>query len=554
MDKYKSRVQQLKTMFPRVVGRRITRFLLEYWLLFVVLALGLYVWVEVFRAALTDYLDSSVWVSRMVWLGKGEFQLFGYTVQYQLEGYSDYSFYYVHWGNNMLNGILPYCEEFGHIELEGVTNNNGLYIFPPLYALLYAAGVALNLDGYWGIGLLLAAFGYLTALPTYGIAKELSGNRHVGEAAALTYLLNPNVLYHIDFAWLNPSPFIFFFFLGFYFLVKNHRHLGTVSIVVAALFKQTAWFLGFPLVVYLLIRPRPMRRGDTQDTEDEEIEKEPETQKASQKVIVLLRRISSYFDLRGFAQSTLLVLIIVGIVMAPFIIAQGENVLFYMSLAAGGFPLESFTDPPGYGMPIRLQVLPVMAGMPELAQALDTLVYDKFLLTLGVVLFLGLMVIEPRPADHPRRYMRRLLYLTLLLMLWVHLTGPRGVFKYYFTLFAPFFSILSSTKMVTSKEETVGFSVSMLWLPIALSLLILLPDRNVYLAGVIIIFVGYVAADAVGAFWNVLTAPLRWLGRAVTTRLRPVRQRVAAWWRGVRPHHNMTVDNGPTESSEAPSE
>ncbi|MHA1736429.1 MAG: hypothetical protein ACTSV8_08690, partial [Candidatus Thorarchaeota archaeon] len=92
------------------------------------------------------------------------------------------------------------------------------------------------------------------------------------------------------------------------------------------------------------------------------------------------------------------------------------------------------------------------------------------------------------------------------------------------------------------------------WLPIALSLLILLPDRNVYLAGVIIIFVGYVAADAVGAFWNMLTAPLRWLGRAVTTRLRPMRQRVAAWWRGVRPHHNMTVNNGPTESSEAPSE
>ena len=180
------------------LGDRLAQLLSEYRYFIAVMLFGLVIWVVVFNIALTDYLSSSVWKSRSAWLGPlpnpGEFNLFGYTILYQFEGYSDYSFFYVHWGYNMLNGYMPYTDAFGYLSLHGITNENGIFIFPPLTAYLYGAGIWLTRiigPGNWGIGLLLASFGYLTAIPVYGIAKELTHNPRVGELAALTYLLNP---------------------------------------------------------------------------------------------------------------------------------------------------------------------------------------------------------------------------------------------------------------------------------------------------------------------------------------------------------------------------
>jgi len=216
-----------------------------------VMLIGFIIWTVVFNIALVDYLNSSRWDSRAAWLGPlpgpADFDLFGYTISYQFEGYSDYSNYYVHWGHNMLNGVMPYSSDFGYLMMDGIVNRNGAYMFPPLTAYLYGAGI-------W--------------LGTIIIAKELSKNPRVGEIAALTYLLNPLVLYHVDFLWLNPSAFYFFFFAGFYALLKNRRHTGTILIVTAALFKQTAWFLGIPLVIYLIMRAREPRKTEGSDEQD----------------------------------------------------------------------------------------------------------------------------------------------------------------------------------------------------------------------------------------------------------------------------------------------
>jgi hypothetical protein len=451
--------------------------------------IGFVVWATIFDLAVTDYMNSDLWRTRGVWLGSGTFDLYGYSVTYQLEGYTDYSFYYVHWGNNMLRGVMPYDPNFGYIVLNGYVNENGAYMFPPFYAYLYAFGIALPI-GDWGIGLVIVAFGYLTAIPVYGLGKELSGNRHVGEAAALTYFLNPNVLYHTVFAWLNPAPFIFFFFSGFYMLVKGRKHTGTLLIVCAAMFKQTAWFLGIPLVVYLLVRPTR--------TKSEEEQNEPKKS--------LIQSIQDYFTLREFGVSVVLVLSFALAIMFPYLLAT-PGVLRNLSLAAGGFPLESFTELPGYGSPMRLQVLPVAAGLPELAQIMDFVVYYGFLMTFSVILIMGFMFLERREKERPIYYMRRLLFMTMIIMFCVHLLGPRGVYKYYFTLFAPFFSIFASSKMVTSKEETISFSFSMLWLPILLSLAIIIPPRTVYLFCVILILLGYFLAPQIGAFWKLVKTP-----------------------------------------------
>ena len=226
-------------------------------------------------------------------------------------------------------------------------------------------------------------------------------------------------------------------------------------------------------------------------------------------------------DGRSFGENAIIAISYVAAVLFPFIVAQ-PNLFSYLSLAAGGFPLESFTDLPGYSSPMRLQVLPVLAEMPWLAEILDLLVFYGFLMVIGIVVTFGLMLLLKKKEGGMNLFFRQLLILTMFMMLWVNLMGPRGVFKYYFTLMAPFFSIFASVKMVRSQEETVSFSFSMLWLPIFLSLIIVVPNRNVYLFGVILIFVGYALATYIGRFWNIASAPTRYAKGRIMSRLNRV--------------------------------
>jgi len=516
--------------------RRVLRFFIEYGILLLILIVGLAIWVPIFNLSLQGYLSQDLWIEWDVWLSNnpGQFDIFGFTVYYQFEGYTDYTYFYVHWGHNILNGVMPYCDEFGHIILDGYENSNGLYIFPPLTAVLYGIGIWIIPDN-WGIALLLAALGFLTVFPVFGLGKELSGNRHVGEVAALTYLLAPNVLFHIDYLWTNPPPFIFFFFTGFYMLVCGKRHTGTLLIVTAALFKQTAWFLGIPLVVYLVMKPRtPQVTSNAENESQKEIAEndegegqEPSLEIKPGRLQRLAHSVTEYLDLSKFLISVALVLVFLAAVMFPFVVAQ-PYFWSYMRLAAGGFPLDSFTEPPGYGSPMRLQVLPVIAGLPELAEALDYIVFSGGLLALGVIAISALMVLEPKYAGQSKVYLRRILFYTLLLMLWVYLAGPRGVYKYYFTLFAPFFSIFSSATMCVSMKDRVPFSIPMIWMPLLLSIAILIPHRNIYLMYVIFIFAGYIVALSFGQVWYAATSPVRRIRRRISPVLEPAFLRISS--------------------------
>jgi len=405
---------------------------------------------------------------------------------------------------------MPYSGSFGYLDMEGIVNENGAYMFPPFTAYLYAAGIALEGiigPGNWGIGLLFAIFGYSTTLPVYGIARELSKNPRVGEIAALTYTLNPLVLWHIDYLWLNPAPFYFFFFTGFYALLKGRKHIATILIVSAALFKQTAWFLGIPLVVYLFVRARERKKEHSEESTPVTDNGVLGTEKGKKPRSGRFDFLFEYFDFRGFAVSIVVALSYVGAIMFPFILAQPDFLRFW-SLALGSFSFEdNYVDPIPYNVPIRLPILPIMNNMPEVAEFLDMVILSSGPFFFGIVVFTGLMMLLDKYKGEEQTYLRRILFFTMLLMLWTNLTGTRGVFKYYFTMFGPFFSIFSSARMIRGKGEHVPFSISMIWMPVLFSLLILIPDRNFYIAYVLLIFIFYSLSPVFDRLYHELKRP-----------------------------------------------
>ena len=463
----------------------IRKVLSEYRIFIIILILGAIVWMIVFNAAAINFLAGSrTQPHRAVWTGIIQFDLLGSPIKFQMEGYIDYDYYYMSWGEQFLSGHIPYTADFDSFILDGTTYNTPFFL-PPLYVLLCALGRLLPIQPF-GIGALISIFGYMTAFPIYGIGKYLSHNPRIGEAAALTYLLNPLVLYHTVYVWLNPAPFVFFTMLSFYLLMKNRPYAGVASIVIAFMFKQTALFLGLPVVAYVLKKRPSFAPDDESDAED-----------------------ADKFDFKGFTKVSIVAILVFLIISLPYLY-DPLNYLEHLFVRPGVVSLDDFQNPPKIGTPIVMAVLFIVSNTsPELSSFINYIQYTSVGLLIGILPILGLMLIEKKDDKNLQYYWRRIFYLSLLLVLWLHLWSPRGIYKYYLVLLIPFLTILTSSRICSGHEEKIELTARMIVLPFILTLFILLPLRIYYLFFLFMIFLGYVAQRYFGEATALISQTIR---------------------------------------------
>ena len=127
----------------------------------------------------------------------------------------------------------------------------------------------------------------------------------------------------------------------------------------------------------------------------------------------------------------------------------------------------------------------------------------------AVIMGIGLMILKDRYVGEEKQYLPRILFITFMMMLLVNIVGSRGIYKYYFVAIVPFFSIFSSARMIRGTGEHVPFSLSMVLIPIPLSLLILLPDRNYYMLYLILIFALYCLAPILDRSYDLMKRGVR---------------------------------------------
>ncbi len=464
--------------------------------LILILVVAAIFWGLVFAWSASDFVADGSRPFRGVWGGVGSFDLFGYTVYYDFEGYVDYDYYYYSWGERFLSGIAPYSDTFDRTFVDG-TPWNTPYFFPPLYVYMCAFGLVLPIDPF-GIGFIISLFGYLTAFPIYGISAFLAQNRRVGEISVLTYLFSPLVLFYTAFKWLNPAPFVFFVMLSFYLLMKGRRLSGALAMVTAALFKQTAFFLALPLIAYI------MKRAPA---------KQPE-------IVGGKRPPGDELDLKGFAKIVLAVLVYLAAVSLPYLF-DFQNYLYYIFQRPGGFLLEDLTSLPDVSQPISPAVLLIFLGAPTwLVDIVNKATYYSIFLAISMLTLLVLMLLQIKDDSKLPAYWRRLFFLTLLLMLCMHVFSPRGMYKYYCVALIPFFSIQSVSSMISVKKQIVKPSLFMLLNPILFGLLILIPNRYVYIAFIILMLLGYICHKQFSLVQEVAS---NWLRR----RVRALRQSIS---------------------------
>jgi len=196
-------------------------------------------------------------------------------------------------------------------------------------------------------------------------------------------------------------------------------------------------------------------------------------------------------------------------VSLPFLTDIG-NYIFYIFQRPGGMLYTDVSVLPNPSQPITITVLLISINiviqnlnaslgiaLPEIPESIIQLVnlgtYYTVFLILTMIPLLLLMLLHVKDDRNLRQYWSKMLFLTLILMICLHLFSPRGIYKYYCVGLIPFFSILPVSKMITQKSEKVKLSIFMILNPLAFSILILFPSRYVYLAFLLLILVGYLA-------------------------------------------------------------
>ena len=460
---------------------RLKQFIYSHIVLVTILILAAFVWSFVFLRAVSDYMMMSNWN------GSGDLNLFGFTIHVEFEGWADYGYYYETWGERFLDGYTPYTEAFNNAS----PDHYAPYFFPPLYLYMCALGTALPF-GSFGIGFVICLFGYATAFPIYGTAKYLSQNKRVGEISVASYLLNPLILYHTAYEWLNPAPFVFFMMLSFYLLMKQHRTMGTLAMVAAAMFKQTAFFLALPLVAYLIKVPPPKddSENDQKSPEDYEL------------------YAGDDLDVLGLLRMTIIVLVFVVIVSLPYIL-DIENYLYYIFVRPGTTLIDDITVVPEGNMPMTLAVLLIIAGAPEpLTQFVNLATAYSVFLFISIIILLYLMLNEVKDDRDLRSYWRRILYFSLLLLLCVHIFSPRGIYKYYCVALIPLVSILSSEGMMSRGKEKVRGSIMMVINPLLVTIAILVPSRYIYIGLLVLVMLSYMLYRNFGEIYGLIRESL----------------------------------------------
>ena len=463
------------------LSTRCKLFIQSHIILIVILFLAALVWGFVFSKAATDYL------LERNWNGYGQVNIFGLTVYFEFEGWVDYGYFYQTWGEQFLNGYVPYTDAFNY----PTPDQNAPYFFPPLFLYLCVLGNSLPVDPF-GTALLICLFGFATAFPVYGIAEYLSRNKRVGEIAVASYLLNPLILYHTVYEWLNPAPFVFFMMMSFYLLMKRRRIAGTLAMVTAALFKQTVFFMALPLIVYLIKTPPEKELSDYDSETSEEYE------------LVA----GDNLDVKGFIRMAVIVLIYFVIMSLPYII-DFSNYIFYILLKPGMTILESVTVLPESNIPMTFAVPFIVIGAPEpFVQFVNLATAYSVFLFIGIVVLLLPMLFEVKDDRNLRSYWRKILFLSLLLLLVVHIFSPRGSYKYYFVALIPFFTILSSERMISHGTKKIQASLSMVLNPLIITGLIVIPNRYIYLGLLLLVMLSYILYKEFGFVYDSFTRPL----------------------------------------------
>jgi hypothetical protein len=343
------------------------------------------------------------------YLTMGTHPLFGFDFAV-VEGYSDFTYYYMNFVQRFIQGYLPYTDDLYLV--------NGLqtYIYPPLFVYILGAfsflpsemlfpnlvveGVILGRSLlFLRVGFTFIVFDLATCVVIYLTARQLTSNRILPVVALLVFALNPISLWWGNYLWLSTPIHTLFLALGFYFLLRREMLWAVIWITVAVLVKQTAALL-LPLVLIM-----EFRRG-----------------------------LDRFFISLAVAASIVLLVSLPYIALFPF--------TYLGALTAGMGSYWFYEVLPQVTHPVPVSVLAI--GWPEPFKYIAFMTVYQGIPWMGFLSLFwvsGLLIADQSGS----KYTRQVLLVTLLLSLASHIFFARGLYKFYLIAMLPFLVLFGTT-------------------------------------------------------------------------------------------------------------
>jgi hypothetical protein len=309
------------------------------------------------------------------------------------ELFNDYKTYYIPQTEDFLNGKLPYWDFW--------------FAYPPLF--LYTLAIFSSLSSAsWRAAVPLIIFDALTVLMVFIISRKfLSLNKSF--YISLIYAFSPLNLLYNDILWLNPPPMTFFILVSTYFTMEKKIIPASLALAVATCFKSMAIFL-FPVTLVAVYRALGSKQA----------------------LNFLLFYVipSTFFSLPYLLMFPGLYIWSVGLNIGP----PNPIPPWY-----GGIQQTSVAES---ATSTNIALSPVNLASPILFYGGQTgfhLALYNFLQLLLVVLLLSfylILLFYVKKTDE-----KNLLEYSILALLISHVFFPRGIYKYYFTLFTPFLAL-----------------------------------------------------------------------------------------------------------------
>lgn len=311
-----------------------------------------------------------------------------------IEGYVDFSWYYLPYVDNFAEGWNPYEGEATAIYFPERMSG---YVYGPLYIVWISIGkIFFGLDAATSVLVSNVIFDSLTSVMVYILSKRVTGN---GIALILGFIhtIAPISLFYANIYGLNTPQMTFFAVLYLWFYLEHHDSLGFIILVLGFLTKQFPLLFAMPALMFMVRR---------------------------------------YGWLRGFA--FLVEFILWSLIFSmPFIVLSPVAYiikLFLASRAPSSVPTKEFLEENG-GIAPNLVSSAVAFEDYSLAQELHLLV-DTQLLFVGGLFFISYTafsayrILEERPYLYYR--------FAALFYFFAHGSIGRGIYKYYTPFLIPF--------------------------------------------------------------------------------------------------------------------
>ena len=355
-----------------------------------------------------------------------------------VELYNDYQFFYLDWVPSLWEYGWPYS---AHLPV---------YLYPPLW--IYTVGIFGSTPP-WLPGVVLFSFNVATGILVYKIAESITTDEKKATVAMMVYLLNPITVGYGSFMWLNPTIFVFFSMISFYFALNNRTNLSVISLGVATLYKQFA-VIFFPIIAILLIK----------------------------QVVDRTRRTS----IIQFFKHTVLYGLIIGLVSLPFLIVS-PNEFFSQVLGSNSLSLEQLTNfNSNLTIPIHFNSFFLWLFGSSLFTDITAQLLQSYILlaVCGIVVYGAYATYsghhnEESLVDSKGIFMKAILW-SFIAVLCLHTFFPRGVYKFYLLVLMPFAALLFDYKDLGLEIGTYKFEKRHLFVPI-ITIVIFLCYRFVYL-------------------------------------------------------------------------